>query len=374
MAKRPTNIPAPRVDFIDPGTGLMSREWYRFLFNQFEQSGGGSGLSHNGLVGLQGGAGGAYYHLGQPDYTGNGTGVLVRSTSPVLVAPALGTPVSGNITNCTGSPILGWNPPTADLPMGGHKFSGISNGAAANEFASFGQTQNSDGTFLTGVAGTNAITATLPVLSAYALGQTFTLIPAVTNTGAVTLNINGIGAIAVTKGTATALAGGEISAGSVYQVTYDGTRFLISNVPGRVLQTSYYVDAGNGPGGTTSVFPTYANASSALWSITPVSATSVLIFNISMQLQIGIIAATNTVGYCNIYVGTAATPTTASGRYTYAISSTLGLASSTTAAFSFQLSSGSTSARNYGVSAATNNAGVSCTAINITGTCMEVQP
>ena len=230
-------------------------------------------------------------------------------------------------------------------------------------------------TYLVGVAGTvNAITATLPVMGAYIIGQVFTLVPVGDNTGAVTLNINALGAIAVTGGAATALTGGELVAGAAYRLVYDGTRFLISNTPGRVLQTSYYVDAGNGPGGTTSVFPTYANASSALWSITPVSATSVLIFNISMQLQIGIIAATNTIGYCNIYVGTAATPTTSSGRYTYAISSTLGLASSTTAVFTFQLSSGSTSARNYGVSAATNNAGVSCTAINITGTCMEVQP
>jgi hypothetical protein len=37
-----TNIPAPRVDFIDPRTGLMAREWYRFFFNLFNLTGGGS--------------------------------------------------------------------------------------------------------------------------------------------------------------------------------------------------------------------------------------------------------------------------------------------------------------------------------------------
>lgn len=31
-----TNIIAPRVPFLDERTGLISREWYRFLFNQFE--------------------------------------------------------------------------------------------------------------------------------------------------------------------------------------------------------------------------------------------------------------------------------------------------------------------------------------------------
>jgi len=30
-----TNIPAPRVSFIDERTGLISREWYRFLLNLF---------------------------------------------------------------------------------------------------------------------------------------------------------------------------------------------------------------------------------------------------------------------------------------------------------------------------------------------------
>ena len=37
-----TNIPAPRVPFIDERTGLMSREWYRFFFNLFILTGSGS--------------------------------------------------------------------------------------------------------------------------------------------------------------------------------------------------------------------------------------------------------------------------------------------------------------------------------------------
>ena len=36
-----------------------------------------------------------------------GTGSLVFATSPTLVAPALGTPVSGTLTNCTGLPAAG---------------------------------------------------------------------------------------------------------------------------------------------------------------------------------------------------------------------------------------------------------------------------
>lgn len=37
-----TNIPAPRVNFIDDRTGLISREWYRFLLNLFTLVGDGS--------------------------------------------------------------------------------------------------------------------------------------------------------------------------------------------------------------------------------------------------------------------------------------------------------------------------------------------
>jgi len=37
-----TNIPAPRVPFIDERTGLMAREWYRFFLNLFTLAGNGN--------------------------------------------------------------------------------------------------------------------------------------------------------------------------------------------------------------------------------------------------------------------------------------------------------------------------------------------
>jgi hypothetical protein len=37
-----TKLPAPRVALIDPTTGLVSREWYRFFLNLFELTGSGS--------------------------------------------------------------------------------------------------------------------------------------------------------------------------------------------------------------------------------------------------------------------------------------------------------------------------------------------
>ena len=46
-----SNIPAPRVEFIDPRTGLMAREWYRFFFNLFNLT--GAGTNDTSLTDLQ---------------------------------------------------------------------------------------------------------------------------------------------------------------------------------------------------------------------------------------------------------------------------------------------------------------------------------
>ena len=47
MATTPniTQITAPRVALLDTKTGLMSREWYRFFYNLYEITGGGTGIT-----------------------------------------------------------------------------------------------------------------------------------------------------------------------------------------------------------------------------------------------------------------------------------------------------------------------------------------
>jgi len=115
---------------------------------------------------------------------------------------------------------------TADIPFGNNKLTGVKDGTLAKDAANVSQIQNSNAILLASVAGTDTITASLsPALTAYANGQIFTLIPANTNTGAVTININGLGAKSITKNGSTALVAGDLVAGVTYSLQYDGTRF-----------------------------------------------------------------------------------------------------------------------------------------------------
>jgi hypothetical protein len=70
-----------------------------------------------------------------------------------------------------------------------------------------------------------------PALTTYATGNQFAFVAANTNTTAVTLNIDGLGAKAVTRDGSTALVAGDIISGKAQLVVYDGTRFQLLNSP-----------------------------------------------------------------------------------------------------------------------------------------------
>jgi hypothetical protein len=65
------------------------------------------------------------------------------------------------------------------------------------------------------------------VVAAYAAGQMFYFVATGDNTGAVTLNIDSLGAKAVTRDGSVALVAGDIKSGEVVVVVYDGTRFQV---------------------------------------------------------------------------------------------------------------------------------------------------
>jgi len=89
----------------------------------------------------------------------------------------------------------------------------------------------SSGLYISTVGGTaNAITLTpFPTLGGVSIGAglQFYFIAAATNTGAVTVDVSGIGVKNLTKLGTTALSAGDIQAGQIMHMMYDGTRFQL---------------------------------------------------------------------------------------------------------------------------------------------------
>jgi len=77
---------------------------------------------------------------------------------------------------------------------------------------------------------TYAITPS-PAITAYAAGQLFTFKAGTANTGAATLNVNGLGAKDIKKDTSTALATGDILLNQIVTVVYDGTNMQLVSAP-----------------------------------------------------------------------------------------------------------------------------------------------
>jgi hypothetical protein len=86
-------------------------------------------------------------------------------------------------------------------------------------------------TLLGGVGGTpDVITASAsPAIAAYVAGQTFRFVSTGANTGATTINLNGLGARSITKQGTIALAAGDIPSGVLAEIVYDGTQFQLVN-------------------------------------------------------------------------------------------------------------------------------------------------
>ncbi|MEX1121023.1 MAG: hypothetical protein WED82_02760, partial [Balneolales bacterium] len=83
------------------------------------------------------------------------------------------------------------------------------------------------------LTGANTKTGTAsPVPTAYTTNEKYLVYNSTVNMGVVTVNLNGLGAKAVTKNGTTALASGDMAAGAFYLLAYDGTRFQIVGLVG----------------------------------------------------------------------------------------------------------------------------------------------
>jgi hypothetical protein len=167
----------------------------------------------------------------------NGAGTYtLPAGNPVTTGTTISSTWANNTLNDIASSLTasiaydGQTSPVANLPMATYAHTGVGNATVRTMYASAGQVQDSTFQYLTSVAGTNTITAIAPIsMTALAAGQVFRFIAAASNTGGVTLNINSIGAKAITKNGTTALTANEILINSVLEVIYDGTQFQLVN-------------------------------------------------------------------------------------------------------------------------------------------------
>ena len=169
------------------------------------------------------------------------TGTTITSTAFNLLTADLATGLTTALTKD------GQTTPTANIPMGTFKITGLGAGSAATDAAQFGQLQ-AGATAIATVSGTDTLTGSLtPALTAYATGNLFSFVAANTNTGAATINLNSLGAKSITKQGSAALIAGDLVSGQVYLIEYDGTRFQLIN-PSGILQIA---NGGTGTTGTT---------------------------------------------------------------------------------------------------------------------------
>lgn len=208
-----TQIPAPRVELIDPRTGLMSREWFRFFNNIYTIVGANLGIVQipNGGTGLS-------------DYPLNGQ---------LLIGNTAGKKYDLN-TLTAGSGI------------------GVTNGAGTIGVANTGVLSNIAGTGISVSSATGNVTvANTGVLSVTA----GTGISVTATTGAITVANTGVlsfngGSTGLTPNTATTgavtLAGTlDVDNGGTGQTSYTNGQLLIGNTTGNTL-TKATLTAGTG--------------------------------------------------------------------------------------------------------------------------------
>lgn len=167
----------------------------------------------------------------------NGSGVFNINTAgqPVITGTTISSTTFNSLTADLATGLTtaltkdGQSTPTANIGMGAFKITNLAAGTVASDAARLDQVQGGAATFIT-VTGTDTLTGTVsPALSAYATGNQFSFLVANTNTGAVTINVDGVGAKAITRTGTTALVAGDMVAGQAVEIIYDGTRFQLVN-------------------------------------------------------------------------------------------------------------------------------------------------
>jgi hypothetical protein len=207
MATNITQITAPRVDFLDPNTGKISREWYMFLYNLYTVVGSGTGV----VPVTGGGTGLSQIPTNGQLLIGNGTGYTLNT---------LGFGAGISVTNGSGTISVANTGVLSNLAGSGISVSGATGNVT---IANLGVLSAVAGSGISVSSATGNITfANTGVLSFS--GGTTGLTPAATTTGAVTLAGKLVIANGGTNSTATPTAYGvSYGTGSAYAFTAAGT-------------------------------------------------------------------------------------------------------------------------------------------------------
>lgn len=165
-------------------------------------------------------------------------------TRPPSNPVAAGTIIEADWANDTTSDIAtaltqsisstGKTTPTANLPMGGFRHTGVADPNDRAQYLTLGMAQDTRDTRLTTSATGNAIVGTMTGWtpsspSAYSAGMEVSWVQTVVNTGAVTISIGSLGVKSVVSSSGTPLIAGDLEVGKFYMAFYDSTQFVIFN-------------------------------------------------------------------------------------------------------------------------------------------------
>ena len=128
----------------------------------------------------------------------------------------------------------GQNSPSSSLPMNSQKHTGVANASARTEYAAAGQIQDDALNYVASDSGSADayVIAPSPAITAYTEGQRFGFTATNASTGASTINVSGLGVKSIKKHHDQAIAAGDIEAGAVVVVQYDGTNFQMLSQTG----------------------------------------------------------------------------------------------------------------------------------------------
>jgi len=175
-------------------------------------------------------------------YNGNGTFVRIynwqvdRNNGVKIRADRMDAEMDGFATGLsTAITRDGQSPATANLPMGGFKHTNVADGTARDQYATVGQVQDGDNTW----GGTSTGAGNLyqvglsPATTAYAPNATIRFLADKTNTAAATMTVDGLATKDIRKGfNQSPLSAGDIRAGQLVEVTYDGTYQILKELAG----------------------------------------------------------------------------------------------------------------------------------------------